>query len=126
MTRFLEYWPVLLVILNAIATWAAWSLRQLAKNEVRAIVSAAAADLAATDDHTAGRVDDLGDRLLTLEEAVRHLPTGEDVDRLTAAVATVDKSVAAQSATLAAVKEAGLATQAGVDRLYRFFLERGV
>lgn len=125
MQSVLQFWPVLLVILNAITGWAAWSLRQLAKNEVRAIVTAAARELAATDDHTAGRVDDVVGRLTTLEEAVKHLPTGDDVDRLTAAVATVDKSVGAQSATLAAVKEAGLATQASVDRLYRFFLERG-
>lgn len=126
MQTLLQYWPILLVIGNVVAAAATWSMRQQAKNEASAIVEAAVSELVATDAHTSSRVDDVVGRLTALEEAVKHLPTGEDVDRLTAAITAVDKSVASQSATLAAVKEAGLATQAGVDRLYRFFLERGV
>lgn len=121
----LKYWPVLLVLLNGFTAWLAWSLRQLARREVSVEVSAAIAPLLRADAKLAEDVDEQGERLVALEESVKHLPRREDIDKLTAAVAAVDKALAAQRATLDAVQASGRATQDSVDRLYRFFLEKG-
>lgn len=121
----LQFWPILALALQGLTAWIAWSMHRLATDQVHGIVRDAVAPLVEVDQKLAREIDSHGDRLTTLEEAVKHLPTGEDVDKLTAAITSVDRNVAAQSATLVAVQEAGRATQNSVDRLYRFFLEKG-
>ncbi|MDP1962401.1 MAG: DUF2730 family protein [Reyranella sp.] len=124
MKTVLQYWPILLVIMNCLAVWIAWSLRQLATHEVVVHVDRALGPLVAADARLAEEVEDQGGRLAKLEESVKHLPRREDIERLAASVAGVDKAVAAQNATLQSVKESGRATQDAVDRLYRYFMEK--
>lgn len=119
MAEVLKYWPVALFALNLVAAWACWSLRQLARSEVRQIVDAAVAALAKTGEEIADEVDDHGDRILkvegridTLDKVVAGLPTKADLARVEGEVRAVGVDAAA--------------TKAGVDRLEGYFLQRGV
>ena len=125
MNKLIEYWPIALFLINAITTGVAWSLRKLAQTEVKAMVDASHAQLAAEDrrieEITAGH----GKRVTVLEEGVKNLPTKDDLARVMAAIAAIGQAQSAQGAKLDAVKEAGKSTQDSVDRLYRYFLEEG-
>lgn len=115
----MKYWPVALFVMNLVAAWACWSLRQLAISEVRKIVDASVASLSAKDATIADEVDDHGDRILkvegridTLDKVVAGLPTKADLARVEGEVRAVGVDAAA--------------TKAGVDRLEGYFLQRGV
>lgn len=125
MKQLLDYWPLLLFVINAVTTGVALSLRQLAQKEVKAVVEAAVSQLAAEDRRIEGITDEHDHRLTVLEQGVKNLPTKEDMAKLAHSIAGISQSQAAQGATLAAVKESAGQTKEAVDRLYRYFLEKG-
>jgi hypothetical protein len=127
----LKYWPIIFVVLQAASLWITWTLRQLARTEVKAIVDAAVADLKKADrdlgaahETLRGEAEQHHTRLTVVEEAIKGLPTRADMEKLGDAIAGVDKTLAATNATLVAVQAGGKATQDSVDRLYRFQLEQ--
>ena len=111
----LKFWPVLLFPLNLLTAWAAWSLRQMTKNEVAAAVAA----LRRKDEEICDEVDDHDTKITKLEGRVEHieddiaeLPTKADIARLEGDVKEVGSAVRA--------------VQSGVGRLEGYFLNRGV
>lgn len=125
MKLLLTYWPLLLFVINAVTTGVAWSLRQLAQKEVKALVDASHSVLAAEDRRIEQVTDAHAHRLTVLEEGMKNLPTKEDLARLATSIAAIGQTQAAQGAKLDAVKESAGSTQDSVDRLYRYFLEKG-
>lgn len=115
--------PYLLLAVNVFMAWIVWSLRQLAVNEVGRLIDAAVQKLTARAEKTDKTVDDHDDRLINIEAALKALPTTADIKRLEGAIGEVSVSMASANATLQGVKESNVATQNGVDRLYRFMLE---
>ncbi len=135
MTRILEYWPVLGFIINAVTAWGIWSVRQLTKREIGEAV--AQADSAwerrhqNAETHRAEFADDVRDgladherRLTVVEEGIKALPTREDIRGIERGIAELARNLSGATATMAAVKESNHATQAAVDRLYRYQLEQ--
>ena len=119
MAEVLKYWPVALFAMNLVAAWACWSLRQLARSEVRQIVDAAVASLTKTGEEIAEEVDDHGDRILKVEVRVDAL--ADDIAQLPtkADLARVEGEMKGMAMTASATKSA-------VDRIEGYFLERGV
>ncbi|MDB5432409.1 MAG: hypothetical protein JWP35_3525 [Caulobacter sp.] len=115
MDTLLKYWPVLLVILNGLAAWAAWSLSQAVKGEIAVAVAklekadkSLEGDVAAVETRTTrieGRMDNV-------EKDILDLPTKADIARVEGQVKSVGDAVA------------GAAD--GVKRLEGYFLHRGV
>lgn len=115
MEKLLQYWPVLLVALNAFTAWGAWSLRQLAKNEIAASegrlgvqIKGLATDLDAQDT----RMTKIEGRVAEAERDISNLPTKADLARVEGEVKAVGRTVDAANE--------------GIRRLEGFFLERGV
>lgn len=111
----MKYWPVALFILNGLAVWACWSLRQLAKAEIAAVME----KLQSKDAEIAGVVDAHDTRLTKLDARMEHvegevqkLPTKADIERLQGAVNSVGQEVEAANA--------------GIKRIEGFFLAKGV
>lgn len=115
-----KFGPMALVLaINAVTAWAAWSMRQFAKSEVHKIVDAAVARLIQRDDGLASDVQGHGDRILTAEGQINEirkdildLPTKADVARIEGEV----KGVSNQVSVVAS----------GVHRLEGYFLKEGV
>lgn len=115
MEALLKYWPVLLFPLNLLTAWAAWSLRQMTKNEIAVAVSALQAKDTAicedVDDHDT-KINRLLDKVEEIEKDILDLPTKADIARLEGEVRGVGNQVSAAAA--------------GVGRLEAYFLQRGV
>lgn len=135
MSRILEYWPVLGFIINAVTAWGIWSVRQLTKREIGEAVSGANASWeqrhqiaeARRDTHAEDMREGLADherRLTVVEEGIKALPTREDIRGIERGIAELARNLSGATATMAAVKESNHATQAAVDRLYRYQLEQ--
>lgn len=119
MALLLKYWPILLFGTNLLAVWVCWSLRQLAKNEVQALVSSATGPINAAVEKAGHRADDHHDklgrhesRLDSIETDIKELPTKADLARVEGEVRAVGQQVGAANA--------------GIHRIEGFFLERGV
>lgn len=115
MSDLLKYWPVALFVLNVLTAWAAWSLRQLAKEEIGKL----AEKLQAKDGELAEEIDGHDTRLTQLDGRVGHiegeiqkLPTKADIERLEGRVNSVGTEVGT--------------VHAGVKRIEGFFLAKGV
>lgn len=115
-----KFGPMALVlIINAVTAWAAWSMRQFAKSEVHKIVDAAVSKLVQRDADITKDVQAHGDRILKNEGQIAEiradildLPTKADVARLEGEV----KGVSNQVSVVAG----------GVHRLEGYFLKEGV
>lgn len=115
-----KLWPTLvLVALNIISTWLAWSMRQFAKNEVQRIVNEAVQALEAEDARSAASIREHGDRILIAEgqltdirKDIHELPTKQDLERVSGAVGAVDAKVTSAIG--------------GITRIESFFLAKGV
>lgn len=119
MRTALNYWPIVVFVLNLGILWICWSLRQLAITEVKKLVDAAVASLTRVDEQAEAAIDDHETRLTRAEkdvEAIRQdiakLPTKADLARLEGEVKSVGTQV--QGA------------KAGIDRIEQFFLAKGV
>ncbi|WP_165184744.1 DUF2730 family protein [Caulobacter soli] len=130
MTTFLKFWPVLVIVLNALTVWIAWSLRQLAKNEVERIVAAAVDLLKKADAEASSRlatvvedVDEHDTRLTKLEEQLKALPQRADFERLEHGFSDLKAVVNGNAATLLGVEKGQENTQKAVDRLTNYLLE---
>ncbi len=113
--QLLQYWPILLFAFNIITAWAAWSLRQLAKNEINAAV----AKLQAKDDLICLEVNEHDTRLTkaegkidALRQSVLDLPTRFDLEKVAGDVRGVAREVSAANA--------------GIDRIEGYFIQLGV
>jgi predicted nucleic acid-binding Zn-ribbon protein len=114
-----EYWPIIVVALQAVTAWAAWSLRTLAKKEIVETVALSEARTARETARLDARVDEHGDRLLRAESGltearkdIESLPTKADIARLEGQVAGVGREVKSAAD--------------GIHRLEVFFIQKGV
>ncbi|MFD3263346.1 hypothetical protein [Phenylobacterium ferrooxidans] len=115
----MKYWPMALVVLNAVTAWAAWSMRQFARSEVQKIVAEATAVLQARDREISDIVHEHGERIIKAEGQITEirsdildLPTKADLARVEGEVKAVGREVTS--------------TNAGVQRIEGFFLAKGV
>lgn len=117
---FAKFGPMALVLaINAVTAWAAWSMRQFAKSEVHKIVDAAVTRLTKRDDGLAADAQGHGDRILTAEGQISEirkdildLPTKADLERVAGKVESVGREV--------------ISTHEGIRRIEGFFLAKGV
>ncbi|CAN5611424.1 hypothetical protein BH10PSE5_BH10PSE5_01380 [soil metagenome] len=115
----MKFWPVIFLILNLLTVWICWSLRQLAKNEVKVIVDASTQPLG-TRVAEVERVQQVhhdsinrhDGRLDNLADDVASLPTKADLERVVGKVEAVGDRV-------------GVVND-GVKRLEGYFLAEGV
>lgn len=119
MTALLKYWPLVNLPLSFFVAWICWSLRELAKAEVRTIVAQAITPVDERATKLTARVDDHHDKLTThgsqIEEIrtdIRDLPTKTDLAHLQGEIRGVGSEVQAANA--------------GIKRIEGYFLERGV
>lgn len=115
MSELLKYWPVALFALNALTAWAAWSLRQVAKDEIAKLASKLQGEDAKLADVIDGhdtRLTQLDGRIGHVEGEIQKLPTKADIERLAGEV----NKVGAEVGTV----------HAGVKRIEGFFLAKGV
>ncbi len=104
--------PVISLVANGVAVWAAWSLRQLAKAEVTKIVTEATAGLAESVKGAVTRLDDAESRLDKYEVRFETVATKEDLARVTGKIDAVGNNVDEVKAV--------------ARRLEGYFLQRGV
>lgn len=115
-----KFGPMALVLfINAVTAWAAWSMRQFAKTEIHKIVDEAVRKLTQRDADIAKDVQTHGDRILLNEASIgeiradiQDLPTKADVARIEGEVKGVSNQV-------------GVAI-GGIQRLEGYFLREGV
>lgn len=115
-----KFGPMALVLaINAVTAWAAWSMRQFAKSEVHKIVDAAVSRLTQRDEALTGDIHNHGDRILTAESQIKEiradildLPTKADLERVAGKVESVGREV--------------ISTHEGIRRIEGFFLAKGV
>lgn len=119
MSSLAKYWPIVATLLNFGVLWICWSLRQLAKTEVKAMVDVLRAELTRADSEAEAALDDHETRITRAEkdvEAIRQeiaqLPTKADLAKVEGKVDTVG----------AKVDRAG----AGIERIESYFLAKGV
>lgn len=119
MRTALNYWPIVVFVLNLGILWICWSLRQLAISEVKKLVDAAVASLSQADSEAEAAIDDHETRITRAEkdvEAIRQdiakLPTKADLARVEGEVKSVGTQV--QGA------------RAGIERIEGYFLAKGV
>jgi len=114
-SEIMKFWPVILVALNGFTAWLAWSMRQVAKNQVEAAEGRSQARDRALDEKIDAhdtQLTKLEGRMEEVEDDISNLPTKADLAR-------VEGEVKASGASAAAAA-------AGVRRLEDFFIERGV
>lgn len=126
MSTFLKFWPLALTLINFCSLWVAWSLRQMAKNEIERVVAIAVkalqdrdAAISAEVKEVEGDLDELdtavtklSGRVEGIEHDIAQLPTKADIRGLEEQVKAVDGNVAQ--------------AQRGIDRIEGYFLQRGV
>jgi len=111
----IKYWPVALFLLNLLTAWVAWSLRQLAKNEIAVAVSKLQARDEALDSTVDGhgtRITRVEGRVDEIEKDILNLPSKADLARVEGRVDAVGREVSSVGA--------------GVSRIENFFLAKGV
>ena len=81
MDTILKYWPVILVAINLLVAWVAWSFRQgiPSHSDVKGVASSVA-DL---QHEFESRLDIQDDKVIRLEEAIKRAPTHDDITNLT-------------------------------------------
>jgi hypothetical protein len=106
--QLVEYAPFAVLILQGLTFWACWSLRQIAKTEVRALKEAHDAEILQL------KLDqrDFGTRLDGVEDDIPSLPTKADIAALSGRIDGLSHQITT--------------VNAGVDRIEGYFLERGV
>ena len=85
MKSFIEYWPVLVVVLQALGVWVCWSMRQMTKSDIKLETD----KLAVEDRRLAADIDVLDTRTTKVEGRVDEhakdildLPTKADLARV--------------------------------------------
>lgn len=95
----LDYWPVIVVVLQGITMWVGWSLKKqfVSKDDLTVAVDNALKSANNNDDEIELSVhelkashnilqkqvsDDIDKRLLRIEESIKHMPTHSDLTRL--------------------------------------------
>lgn len=106
--ELLQYWPVLLVILQVATVVITWWLKDLAEREVERKVKVERDRIAVLE----GRMSTADNHILDLTKDVENLPTKADIARLEGEVRGVGREV--------------LAANAGIERIEGYFIARGV
>lgn len=78
MEELLRWWPVIVTVGNLVVVWIAWSLRKMADGRIAEVGQA-----------LGKRIDRQHERILVLEEGIKHLPQREDIVRLNNAIGEV-------------------------------------
>lgn len=108
MKLFLEYWTVIVVLLQVAAVAITWWMKALAEREVERKVAIERERITATDK----RVATSEGHIAELKRDVLNLPTKADIARL-------------EGEVRAATREIG-AANAGIERIEGYFIARGV
>lgn len=113
------YWPIIILLLNAIAVWIAWSFRKTtvspeAFGEFTASVHSAIEKL---DLDVRNNLSDHEKRITTVEANLKHSPTHEDIEKIHVRLSGISRSTSkVEGATNAMANQSALIYQHLLDQ----------
>jgi hypothetical protein len=118
---FLQWWPVVLVVVQGFLAWGQWSLvrRFVTRDDWERWRGTHRTD----HDEIDKRLSDGRAWFTRIETDLRHLPTRDDLDQLKSQLAAVDKSVVRLDGSIRVVAAKLGAVQAPVDLLVEQAME---
>ena len=114
MDVLLKYWPVAAMVIQGLALWATWSMRQVASSAIASAEKASKDRDQVLDDRIdaeATRITALSGRVDATEAEIQDLPTKADLEKIMGEVKVANANITTANR--------------GIERLEGYFLSRG-
>lgn len=122
-------WPIASTLAALLATWAAWSMRQLVGTALRELKDEVKSDTEKLEkrmkEEMGGRLNRHEERLQHHELALNSLPNEEDFGKLTRDVSAMSGEMKGMTANLDAIRREAEKSSHQITRIEDFLLKRG-
>lgn len=113
------YWPVILLIINAVAFWVAWSFRKttVSPEEFKNFSASVHSAIEKLDIDVRSSLSDHEKRITEVETHVKHTPTHDDIDKIHTRLSGISRSTSKVEGSVEA-----MANQSTV--IYQYLLDK--